>query len=199
VIDLYQPGRLDPAVPVEETIGAVADRIAEGKVRYLGLSEANAAHLRAAHRAHPVTALQIEYSLARRFIEGEILPTARELGVGFVAYGITGHGLLTGATPPENLRALSPRLAPDNLSRNLETATAVEVLARRKNCPPAQLALAWVLAQGDDILALIGMTRRTRMPQNLAAVDISLSGEEISELDRAFAPTSSPGIATPQK
>jgi aryl-alcohol dehydrogenase-like predicted oxidoreductase len=166
----------------------VAELITEGKVRYLGLSEANAIQLRAAHREHPVTALEIEYSLATRFIEAQILPAARELGVGIVAYGITGHGLLTGATPAESLRALSPRLAPDNLRQNLRTVAALDALAERKNCAPAQLALAWVLAQGEDVLALIGMTRRARITENLAALDITLSDAELSELDKAFAP-----------
>jgi aryl-alcohol dehydrogenase-like predicted oxidoreductase len=186
VIDLYQPGRLDPAVPVEDTVGAVAELIAEGKVRYLGLSEVTAAQLRAAHREYPVTALEIEYSLATRFIEPEILPAARELGIGIVAYGITGHGLLAGTTPPESMRR-SPRLHPDNLDKNLETAAALQVVARRKNCSPAQIALAWVLAQGDDILALIGMSRRTRIPENLAAVDITLTDADLAELDHTFA------------
>ena len=192
VIDLYQPGRLDPSIPVEETVGAVADLITEGKVRYLGLSEANAQQLRAAHHEHPVTALEIEYSLATRFIESEILPTARELGVGVVAYGITGHGLLTGAVtgapPPGDERALSPRFQGDNLTRNLRTVEALHALAERKSCSPTQLALAWVLARGQDVLALVGMSRRTRIAENLAALDINLTDAELSELDRAFAP-----------
>jgi len=192
VIDLYQPGRLDPSIPVEETVGGVADLITEGKVRYLGLSEANAQQLSAAHHEHPVTALEIEYSLATRFIESEILPTARELGVGVVAYGITGHGLLTGAVtgapPLGDERALSPRFQGNNLSRNLKTVEALHALAERKSCSPTQLALAWVLARGQDVLALVGMSRRTRIAENLAALDITLTDAELSELDGAFAP-----------
>jgi aryl-alcohol dehydrogenase-like predicted oxidoreductase len=192
VIDLYQPGRLDPSVPIEDTVGAVADLIAEGKVRYLGLSEANAQQLRAAHRVHPVSALEIEYSLATRFIEAEILPTARELGVAIVAYGITGHGLLTGsmtgASPAVDQRAASPRFQGDNLTQNLKTVAPLTALAERKGCSPTQLALAWVLARGDDVLALVGMSRRARIADNLAALDIALTGPELAELDTAFDP-----------
>lgn len=192
VIDLYQPGRLDPSVPIEDTVGAVADLITEGKVRYLGLSEANASQLREAHRVHPVSALEIEYSLATRFIEAEILPTARELGVGIVAYGITGHGLLTGsmtgAAPAADQRAASPRFQGDNLTQNLKTVAPLTALADRKGCSPTQLALAWVLARGDDVLALVGMSRRARIADNLAALDITLTNSELAELDTAFAP-----------
>ena len=197
VIDLYQPGRLDPSVPIEETVGAVAELITEGKVRYLGLSEVGAAQLRAAHREHPVTALEIEYSLATRFIEAQILPTARELEIGVVAYGITGLGLLTGTTPPKSPQAIAPRLAPDNLPQNLRTVAALTALAERKNCAPAQLAIAWVLAQGDDVLALIGMTRRTRITENLESLDITLTDAELSELDKAFAPGAIAGDRLP--
>ena len=196
VIDLYQPGRLDPSVPIEETVGAVAELITEGKVRYLGLSEVGAAQLRAAHREHAVTALEIEYSLATRFIEAQILPTARELEIGVVAYGITGLGLLTG-TPPKSPQAITPRLAPDNLPQNLRTVAALNALAERKNCAPAQLAIAWVLAQGDDVLALIGMTRRTRITENLESLDITLTDAELSELDKAFAPGAIAGDRLP--
>lgn len=192
VIDLYQPGRLDPSVPIEDTVGAVADLITEGKVRYLGLSEANAAQLREAHRVHPVSALEIEYSLATRFIEAEILPTARELGVGIVAYGITGHGLLTGsmtgAAPAADQRAASPRFQGDNLTQNLKAVAPLTALADRKGCSPTQLALAWVLARGDDVLALVGMSRRARIADNLAALDIALTNPELAELDTAFTP-----------
>jgi aryl-alcohol dehydrogenase-like predicted oxidoreductase len=192
VIDLYQPGRLDPDLPIEDTVGAVADLIAEGKVRYLGLSEVNAQQLRAAHQVHPVTALQIEYSLASRFIEPEILPTARELGIGVVAYGVTGHGLLTATTadapPPWDQRANSPRFQGENFTRNLQTVHALQELAQRKHCSPTQLALAWVLSRGPDILALVGMSRRSRIPENIAALDIILTDAERAELDRVFAP-----------
>jgi aryl-alcohol dehydrogenase-like predicted oxidoreductase len=192
VIDLYQPGRLDPSIPIEDTIGAVADLIAEGKVRYLGLSEVNAQQLRIAHWVHPVTALEIEYSLATRFIEAEILPTARELGVGVVAYGITGHGLLTGSMtgppPAADQRASSPRFQDDNLTQNRKTVAPLTALAQRKGCSPTQLALAWVLSRGDDVLALVGMSRRARIADNLAALDITLTDAELSELDATFGP-----------
>lgn len=191
VIDLYQPGRLDPDVPVEDTVGAVAGLIAEGKVRYLGLSEVNAQQLRAAHDVHPVTALEIEYSLATRFIEPEILPTARELGIGIVAYGITGHGLLTGALTTKSAlgdqRGESPRLQGDNLIRNLEKVDVLREIAGRTGCSPAQLALAWVLARGQDVLALVGMSRRARIAENLQELDIVLTEETLAELDTVFA------------
>jgi aryl-alcohol dehydrogenase-like predicted oxidoreductase len=185
VIDLYQPGRLDPDVPVEDTVGAVADLIAEGKVRYLGLSEANTQQLRAAQRVHPVTALQIEYSLATRFIEPEILPAARELGVGIVADGITGHGLLTGALTADptlsDQRGRSPRLQGDNLVRNLEKVDLLREIAGGTGCSLTQLALAWVLSRGQDILALVGMSRRARIAENLEALDIVLTDSTLAE------------------
>jgi hypothetical protein len=166
-------------------VGAVADLIAEGKVRYLGLSEANTQQLRAAQRVHPVTALQIEYSLATRFIEPEILPAARELGVGIVADGITGHGLLTGALTADptlsDQRGRSPRLQGDNLVRNLEKVDLLREIAGGTGCSLTQLALAWVLSRGQDILALVGMSRRARIAENLEALDIVPTDSTLAE------------------
>jgi aryl-alcohol dehydrogenase-like predicted oxidoreductase len=167
----------------------------------VGVSEARARQLRAAHAVHPATALEIEYSLASRFIEPEILPTARVLGIGVVAYGITGHGLLTGAITPAlpsgDARAQSPRLQGDNLTRNLQIVAVLHAIAERHNCSPAQLALAWVLSRGHDILALVGMNRRARIAENVAALDITLADEELSELDRVFAPDAIAGDRYP--
>lgn len=164
VIDLYQPGRPDPAVPYEETIGAIADLIKEGKVRYLGVSEVGADHLRRARSIHPVTALEIEYSLACRFIEPEILPTARELGVGIVPYRVLADGLLTSAltaaTRQGDRHFMLLRLQGENLTHNIAVAAFLEELAAAKGYTPAQLAVAWLLTHGDDIVPLVGMSRR---------------------------------------
>src|ERR1700744_5463197 len=188
VIDLYQPGRLDPSIPVEETIGAIADLIREGKVRYLGLSEVSSEQLRRAHKVHPVTALEIEYSLASRFIETEILPTAPELGVSIVAYSVTAQGLLTGA------KAVSSPAATGSLKQNLKAVAPLEVMAKAKGCTSAQLAIAWVLSRGEDVIPIVGMSRRSRLPENLGAIDIKLSNEELTLLDRAFAPGAIVGL-----
>jgi aryl-alcohol dehydrogenase-like predicted oxidoreductase len=193
VIDIYQPGRVDPDVPVEDTIGAIADLIQEGKVRYLGLSEATAEHIRRAHAVHPVTVLEIEYSLATRFIEREILATTRELGIGVVAYGIAAQGLLlgdiNGPLPSDDpRRKMLPRFQDDNLRHNLEPVALLKELAAAKGFTPAQIAMAWVLSRGDDIVPLVGMSRPSRLPENLATLDILLSPDELAQLDSAFAP-----------
>src|SRR6201996_2232483 len=180
VIDLYQPGRLDPSIPVEETVGAIADLIHEGKVRHLGLSEVNAEQLLKAHAIHPVSALQIEYSLASRFIEKDILPTARELGIAVVAYNVTAQRLLTG------IPASSIEAARGPLRQNLQTAATLDVMAAAKRCTPAQLAIAWVLSRGSDVIPIVGMSRRPRLKENLVALDVLLSDDERSVLDRAF-------------
>jgi aryl-alcohol dehydrogenase-like predicted oxidoreductase len=192
VIDLYQPGRADPDVPYEETIGAVAELIKEGKVRYLGVSEVGADLLRRANAVHPVTALEIEYSLAFRLIEADILPTARQLGVGVVAYRVLADGLLTGAlspeTPPTGGHFIPPRLAGENLRRNVATASRLNRLAADKGFTPAQLAIAWVLSQGDDVLPLVGISRSARVAEALRALDVQFTDNELSELNRTFAP-----------
>lgn len=192
VIDLYQPGRVDPDVPIEETVGAVADLINEGKVRYLGLSEASAENLAKAHKTHPVAALEIEYSLASRFIEKELLPTARHLGISIVAYNVLTQGLLTGsikANLPANdpLRYL-PRFQGDNLTTNLKAVAALEQIATDKGCTPAQAAIAWVLSRGEDIVPLVGLSRPGRLAENLRALDIRFSPDELAELERTFSP-----------
>ena len=191
-IDLYQPARADPTVPYEETIGAVADLIGEGKVRYLGVSEIDANLLRRAHDTYPVTALEIEYSLASRFIEREVLPVARELGIAIAAYGVVTQGLLAGAmrdgTVDGKLAASFPKFQGENLRKNLATVSVLEDLAQSKGCTPAQLAVAWILARGDDIVPLIGMSRRSRLAENLGALDIDLDADEVGTLDTAFAP-----------
>lgn len=191
VIDLYQPGRPDPGVPYEDTIGAIADLIKEGKVRYLGVCEVGADHLRRAHAVHPVSALEIEYSLASRFIEPEILPAARELGVGVIAYRVLADGLLSGALTQEptgaHARMAASRLKGDNLARNLEKIASLKELASRKECTPAQLAVAWLLTRGDDIFALVGMARPARLHENLDILDIRFTAEELAWLDATFA------------
>jgi aryl-alcohol dehydrogenase-like predicted oxidoreductase len=190
VIDIYQPGRIDPNVPVEETVGAIADLIKEGKVRYLGLSETGVENIRKAHKVHPVTALEIEYSLGTRFIEQEILPAVRELGIGLVAYGVVGQGLLTGSVgndlPTTDLRRQFPKFNQDNLPKNLEKASFLGSMARRKNCTAAQLAIAWVLSKGKDIVPIVGMSRSARLTENLRAFDVTLTEDELDDLDRAF-------------
>lgn len=204
VIDIYQAARLDPAVPLEETVGAIADLIQEGKVRYLGVSEMNAEQLRRAHAVHPVTALEIEYSLATRVIEPEILPTARQLGIGIVAYGAMSRGLLTGAIDgvfaANDFRAHAPRFQGENLAHNLQKVEALKAIASRIGCTAAQLALAWVLARGDDIVALTGTTKPTRLAENLSALDVKLGEAERAELERLFAPGAIAGerYAAPQ-
>jgi aryl-alcohol dehydrogenase-like predicted oxidoreductase len=192
VIDLYQPARADPSVPFEETIGAVADLITEGKVRFLGVSEITVDQLRRAHRTYPVAALEVQYSLASRAIETTTLPVARELGIGIVAWGVVAQGLLAGPTkgiaPPDDLRSAFPHLQGENLVKNLETVGFLEEMGESKDHTPAQLALAWVLSRGDDIVPLIGTSRRTRIQEYLRSIDISLSADELAALDRVFVP-----------
>jgi aryl-alcohol dehydrogenase-like predicted oxidoreductase len=192
VIDIYQAGRPDPSVPYEETIGAIADLVKEGKVRHLGVSEVGADHLRRAHGVYPVTALEIEYSLACRFIEAEILPTARELGVAIVAYRVLADGLLTGTVAdeatPGNPHFLPPRLQGENLKHNIATAAFLKKMAANKGFTTAQLAVAWLLSQGNDIVPLVGMSRRSRLPENLKILDVSFAADELAALDRAFGP-----------
>lgn len=202
VLDLYQPCRADPDVPYEETIGAVADLIQEGKVRYLGVSEVGADLLRRAHAVHPVTALEIEYSLASRFIEREILPTARELGIGVVAYRVLAEGMLSGrlpqGSPPEGATFLTPRMQGENYARNMATAKHLENMAARKGFTPAQLALAWVLSRGDDVVPLTGFTKPSRIADNLAALEVRFSVDELAELERVFAADAIVGLRYPE-
>ena len=202
VIDLYQPARVDPEVPVEDTVGAVAELVQEGKVRYLGVSEYNAEALRRAQAVHPVTALEIEYSLASRFIEPEILPTARELGIGIVAYSVVTQGLLTGSFPEQlpagDERQVFPRFQPENLKRNVTVVQGLAELAQAKGATPAQIAIAWVAAQGDDIVPIVGMGNRKRVPENIAALDVALTADDLSRLDTLFAPGAIAGGRYPE-
>jgi aryl-alcohol dehydrogenase-like predicted oxidoreductase len=192
-IDLYYLHRVDPAVPIEETIGAMARLVEAGKVRWLGLCEASPEILRRAHRTHPIAALQTEYSLWFRDVERAILPACRELGVGYVAYAPLGRGLLTGRIrsaedlPPGDRRRTHPRFQPENLARNLALVRELEALAARRGATAAQLAIAWLLAQGEDIVPIPGTNRVANLEQNAAAVQIVLTPQELAHLDRVFA------------
>lgn len=193
VIDLYYQHRVDPTVPIEDTIGAMADLVQAGKVRYLGMSEAAPATIRRAYGVHPITALQTEYSLWSREPEDEILPTVRELGIGFVPYSPLGRGFLTGAfqSPedfaPDDYRRHSPRFQGENFAKNLQLVAQVQDIAQEKGVTPAQLALAWLLAQADDIVPIPGTKRRQYLEENVAAVEIELSQTDLDRLD-AIAP-----------
>ena len=190
-IDLYQPARVDPNVPLEETVGAIADLIREGKVKHLGLSEVSADQLRRAHAIHPVTALEIEYSLASRFIEREILPAARELGIGIIPYSVLYYGLLTGTMKgplsKEDYRSNFPRFREQNLPVNLQKVEMLKGLAKTKGYSASQVAVAWVLSQGDDIIPIVGMSKPSRIADNLKALDIKFSTEEMQLLNTTFA------------
>ena len=187
-VDLYQPARLDPQVPIEDTVGAVAEMIQAGYVRYLGLSEMGADTIRRAHAVHPVAALQIEYSLMSRGIEARILPTVRELGISVTAYGILSRGLLSSGTArlaPGDPRARFPRFSGDNHARNLELLAALEAIADDHGVTAAQLAIAWVAARGDDIIPLIGTKRRDRLAEALQALDLTLSTDDLAAIEAA--------------
>jgi len=190
-IDLYQPCRMDNSVPVEDIIGTVADLIKEGKVRYLGVSEINAEQLRKANSIHPVTALEIGYSLADRQIEADLLPAAKELGIGVVAFANTAEGLLTGemkAPLAENdYHNHFSRFQGDNLLKNLEKVEVLKALAKAKGCTPTQLAIAWVNVQGDHIMPLVSMSRRSRLPENIQAMEIEFTADELDILNTNFA------------
>jgi aryl-alcohol dehydrogenase-like predicted oxidoreductase len=191
-IDLYQPCRLDNSVPVEDVIGTVADLIKEGKVRYLGVSEVTAGQLRKAHSVHPVTALEIGYSLADRQIERDLLPTAKELGVGVVAFANTAEGLLTGKMKAplaaEDYHNHFSRFQGDNLIKNLEKVEVLKRMAKEKGYTPAQLAIAWVNSQGDDIMPLVSMNRRSRLSENIKGMEIVFTPDERDTLCTHFAP-----------
>ena len=191
-IDLYYLHRVDPAVPIEETVGAMAGLVAAGKVRHLGLSEAAAATIRRAHAVHPITAVQSEYSLFARDVEDEVLPALRELRIGFVAYSPLGRGLLTGTiagtaslAADDTRRARFPRFAAENIDANVALAQRVAQLAAERGVTPAQLALAWLLARGDDVVPIPGTKRAERVEENAAAVGVALSAAEVARLDAA--------------
>ncbi|MFF9671929.1 aldo/keto reductase [Streptomyces eurythermus] len=188
-IDLYYQHRVDPNVPIEETVGALGELVAAGKVRYIGLSEASAETIRRAHAVHPVTAVQSEYSLWSRDVEAEVLPACRELGIGFVPYSPLGRGFLAGRfTSAEELdrndyRRTNPRFTDANLAANLRLAEKVKEIAAEKDVTPAQLAIAWVLAQGEDLVPIPGTKRRAYLEQNAAATDIELTTEDLARID----------------
>jgi aryl-alcohol dehydrogenase-like predicted oxidoreductase len=192
-IDLYYQHRVDPKTPIEETVGAMAELVQSGKVRYLGLSEAGAHTIRRADAVHPISALQTEYSLWSRDAEDEILPTVRELGIGFVAYSPLGRGFLTGQIrkpcdlAADDWRHTSPRFQGENFQKNLDLVTKIEELAEKRKIKASQLALAWVLAQGEDIVPIPGTKRRSYLEENIAALEIRLTQEELAALD-AIAP-----------
>jgi aryl-alcohol dehydrogenase-like predicted oxidoreductase len=189
-IDLLYQHRVDPNVPIEDTVGAMAEAVRAGKIRYIGLSEASPKTLRRAHAVHPISALQTEYSLWERGVETEILPTCRELGIGFVPYSPLGRGFLTGHVKraeeygPDDVRRNHPRFQGDNFDRNSQIVEAVRRLAARKGCTPAQIALAWLLHQGEDVVPIPGTKRRTYLRDNAAAVGMRLTQEELADLAR---------------
>ena len=194
-IDLYYQHRVDPDTPIEDTVGAMAELVQAGKVKYLGLSEASPATIRRAHKVHPITALQTEYSLWERHVEAEILPTVRELGIGFVPYSPLGRGFLTGTlSDPSKLddkdfrASRYPRLAGDAARQNQVLVDRVRAIADRKGVKPGQLALAWVLAKGDDLVPIPGTKRRTYLEENIAAAELHLSQPEVAELEAAVPP-----------
>jgi aryl-alcohol dehydrogenase-like predicted oxidoreductase len=188
-IDLYYQHRVDAAVPIEDTVGAMAELVKAGKVRHLGLSEASAATIRRAHAVHPIAALQTEYSLWTRDVEDEILPACRELGIGFVAYSPLGRGFLTGRfrkledLPEDDWRRNMPRFQGENFARNLELVDRIRELAQEKGCTPAQLAIAWVLAKGEDVVPIPGVKTRERLEENAASVNVKLSPEDIRRIE----------------
>lgn len=191
-IDLYYLHRVDPTVPIEETVGAMADLVAAGKVRYLGLSEAAPATIRRAHATHPIAALQTEYSLWSRDPEDEIFSVVRELSIGFVAYSPLGRGFLTGSfkrpedLPADDYRRNHPRFQGENFQKNLELVRVIERIAHQKGATAAQLALAWVLAQGEDIVPIPGTKRRTYLEENVGALEVHLTPHELEEISRAM-------------
>jgi aryl-alcohol dehydrogenase-like predicted oxidoreductase len=204
VIDLYYQHRVDPSVPIEDTVGAMARLVELGKVRFLGLSEAGPATVRRAHRVHPIAALQLEYSLLYRVEAEEILPTLRELGISLVAYSPLGRSLLTGQVhkvadiPDDDRRRAHPRFEEKNLQRNVEFVKKVEQFAREKGCTPGQLVLAWLLARGRDIVPIPGTKRRERLEENVAAADVSLTPDDVVRLADAVPAGAVAGLRYPE-
>jgi aryl-alcohol dehydrogenase-like predicted oxidoreductase len=202
-IDLYYQHRVDPEVAIEETVGAMAELVQQGKVRYLGLSEAAPETIRRAHAVHPISALQSEYSLWTRDVEQRILPTTRELGIGFVPYSPLGRGFLSGRfsspddIPEGDFRRSNPRFQGENFERNMGIVDRVRELADEKGATPAQLALAWVLAQGDDVVPIPGTKRRSYLEENVAATEVSLSEDDLMRLDQAAPPGETAGDRYP--
>jgi aryl-alcohol dehydrogenase-like predicted oxidoreductase len=191
-VDIYRLGRVDPAVPIEETVGAMAELVEAGHLRYVGLSEAGAPTVRRACAVHPICDLQIEYSLVSRGIESEILPTCRELGVGITAYGVLSRGLISGhwsadrAASPNDFRAHAPRFAPGNVERNLAIVEALRGVANSRGATVAQIAIAWVLGRGTDIVPLVGARRRDRLQESLGALQLKLSDDDVARIEAAI-------------
>jgi aryl-alcohol dehydrogenase-like predicted oxidoreductase len=204
VIDLYYQHRVDPSTPIEETVGAMAELVREGKVRYLGLSEAGAETLRRAYKVHPIAALQSEYSLWSRDPEDGVLQTCRELGIGFVAYSPLGRGFLTGQIKrfedleADDFRRQSPRFQGENFQKNLDLVKKIEALAKDKGCTPAQLALAWVLARGKDIVPIPGTKRRKYLEDNLGGANVQLSEKDLREIEAIAPPGAAAGLRYPE-
>ncbi len=205
VIDIYGLHRMDKTVPIEETVGAMKRLVEQGKVRWLQLSEAGAQTIRRGHKVHPIVSVETEYSLWSRDVENEILPTCRELGIGYMAYAPLGRGFLTAtlktldALLPKDRRREHPRFSADNIGKNAGLLAPLEKIAAARKCTPAQVALAWLLAQGDDVLPIPGTKRRTYLEQNCAAVDIKLIPAEVSELAQAFPLNVTAGTRYPEK
>jgi aryl-alcohol dehydrogenase-like predicted oxidoreductase len=187
-LDIYRPARLDPAVPIEETIGAIAEQVEKGHVRHIGLSEVGIDTIRRAHAVHPIVDLQIEYSLISRGIEAEILPTCRELGIDITAYGVLSRGLISNSAPttfaPTDFRAHSPRFQGENLAHNRRLVDALARIATAKGASVAQLAIAWVLTRGEDIVPLIGTRRRDRLADSLGSLDVELTDEDLATIEQ---------------
>jgi len=204
VIDLYYQHRVDPNIPIEETVGAMAELVRAGKVRHLGLSEASPQTIRRAHKVHPIAALQTEYSLWTRDPEDEVLPTTRELGIAFVAYSPLGRGFLTGQIKrfedfaPDDYRRNSPRFQGENFQKNLELVRRVEEIASEKKCTPSQLALAWLLAQGGDILPIPGTKRRKYLEENAGALQVKLGADDLRRIDEVTPHGAAAGTRYPQ-
>ena len=203
-IDLYYQHRVDPQTPIEETVGALADLVSAGKIRFIGLSEASATTIERAHAEHPITALQSEYSLWSREPEDETLEVCRNLGIGFVSYSPLGRGFLTGAFKTaedfedDDYRRHSPRFQGENFAKNLELVAKVQELADKLSCTPGQLALAWVLAQGDDMVPIPGTKRRSYLEENVAATDVSLSADDLAAIDDIFPAGAVAGLRYPE-
>ncbi|MEV0219057.1 aldo/keto reductase [Streptomyces sp. NPDC050704] len=202
-IDIYRPARLDPAVPIEETVGAIKEMIDAGYVRHIGLSEVDAATIRRAHAVHPIADLQIEYSLLSRAVEAEILPTLRELGIGLTAYGVLGRGLISGhwsadrTAGPGDSRAFSPRFSTGNVEHNLALVEALRRVAEAQGCTVAQLAFAWVAAQGEDIVPLVGARTRERLAEALPALELTPTADDLAEIEKAVPPGAARGDRYP--
>jgi aryl-alcohol dehydrogenase-like predicted oxidoreductase len=189
-VDLYQPARLDPNVPIEDTVGAIADMVKAGFVRHIGLSEVGAKTIRRAQTVHPIAALQIEYSLMSRGVETEILPVLRELGIALVAYGVLGRGLISDTARASQsvgeIRSRQPRFAKENFDKNLALVGALQAIAKQKGCTTAQLAIAWAASCGTDVMPLIGARRRDQLKEGLGALDVALSTDDIARIDKAI-------------